>query len=100
MTREFEECRPYTSIEQFRGEIGKYIAPEEVAALEKYLFVPVDPNQADATTMQQLPGVNADLAQQLSGNRPYASADAFLTALGKLVSPELVATVQTYLVGA
>src|SRR5215212_3132255 len=39
MTREFEEYRPYTSIGQFRGEIGKYVSPEEVAAFEAYLFV-------------------------------------------------------------
>src|SRR5215208_6053508 len=44
-TREFEEYRPYTSIGQFRGEIGKYVSPQEVAVFERYLFVPVDPGQ-------------------------------------------------------
>jgi DNA uptake protein ComE-like DNA-binding protein len=97
MTREFEEYKPYTSIGQFRGEIGKYVSPEEVAAFEEYLFVPVDPNQADADTMQQLPGVTSDLAQTLISSRPYDSTDTFLTSLGKSAAPELVAAAKTFL---
>jgi len=97
LTREFEEYRPYTSIGQFRGELGKYISPEEVAALEEYLFVPVDPNAADAGTLQQLPGVSAETAQTLIAGRPYDAPDAFLTAVGALVAPELVAAAETFL---
>src|SRR6476620_7941899 len=37
MLREFKEYRPYTSIEQFRREIGKYVDKAEVARLEKYV---------------------------------------------------------------
>jgi DNA uptake protein ComE-like DNA-binding protein len=37
MAHEFEEYRPYTSIEQFRKEIGKYVSREEVARLERYV---------------------------------------------------------------
>lgn len=97
MTREFEEYRPYTSIGQFRGEIGKYVSPEEVAAFEAYLFVPVDPDQADADTLQQLPGVTADVANTLISGRPYGSPQAFLDALGKLAPAELVAAAGTFL---
>ena len=39
MRREFEEYRPYTSIEQFRREIGKYVDKDEVARLEKYVKI-------------------------------------------------------------
>lgn len=39
MRREFEEYRPYTSIEQFRREIGKYVDKDEVARLEKYIRI-------------------------------------------------------------
>lgn len=39
MKHEFEEYRPYTSIEQFRREIGKYVNKDEVARLEKYVSV-------------------------------------------------------------
>ncbi len=97
MIREFEEYRPYTSIGQFRAEIGKYIASEEVAALEAYLFVPVDPNQADAETLRQLPGVSDETAQALIAGRPYASGDAFLAALAERAAPELVTAANTFL---
>ena len=37
MAHEFEEYRPYSTIEQFRREIGKYVDEEEVARLEQYV---------------------------------------------------------------
>jgi DNA uptake protein ComE-like DNA-binding protein len=40
MLREFKEYRPYTSIEQFRREIGKYVDDAEVARLELYVATP------------------------------------------------------------
>lgn len=39
MLREFKEYRPYTSIEQFRREMGKYVDAEEVARLEQYVSI-------------------------------------------------------------
>jgi DNA uptake protein ComE-like DNA-binding protein len=39
MRREFEEYRPYTSMEQFRREIGKYVDDAEVARLERYVTI-------------------------------------------------------------
>ncbi len=39
MAHEFEEYRPYTSIEQFRREIGKYVDDREVTRLERYVEI-------------------------------------------------------------
>jgi DNA uptake protein ComE-like DNA-binding protein len=39
MRHEFEEYRPYKSIEQFRREIGKYVDKAEVARLEQYVTI-------------------------------------------------------------
>ncbi len=39
MLKEFKEYRPYTSIEQFRREIGKYVDKAELARLEKYIVI-------------------------------------------------------------
>jgi DNA uptake protein ComE-like DNA-binding protein len=39
MLREFKEYRPYTSIEQFRREIGKYVDKAEVARFEQYIVI-------------------------------------------------------------
>ena len=40
MRHEFEEYRPFTSVEQFRREIGKYVDDVEVARLEKFFVIP------------------------------------------------------------
>jgi DNA uptake protein ComE-like DNA-binding protein len=40
MAHEFEEYRPWTSVEQFRREIGKYVDKAEVARLEQYVSIP------------------------------------------------------------
>jgi DNA uptake protein ComE-like DNA-binding protein len=37
MLREFKEYRPYTTMEQFRREMGKYVDAKEVARLERYV---------------------------------------------------------------
>lgn len=37
MLREFKEYRPYSGIERFRREIGKYVNAQEVARLERYI---------------------------------------------------------------
>jgi len=86
MVREFQEYRPYTSILQFRQEIGKYVDAAQVAEYEKYVYVPVSPNNADAATLQQLAGVNEATANQLIAGRPYADKAAFLKKLGELTS--------------
>jgi DNA uptake protein ComE-like DNA-binding protein len=97
MVREFLEYRPYRSIQQFRREIGKYVSQEQVAAYEQHVFVPVSPNQADAETLRQLPGVDAATAAQLINGRPFANDDAFLTRLGQLTSPAQAAAARVYL---
>ena len=85
MVREFLEYRPYASIQQFRREIGKYVGEAQAMEWEKYVYVPIDPNQSDKETLKQIPGVTDDIAAQLMAARPFASNDAFLaklTALG------------------
>jgi radical SAM superfamily enzyme with C-terminal helix-hairpin-helix motif len=37
MLREFKEYRPYTSLAQFRREIGKYVDETQVAIWERYV---------------------------------------------------------------
>ena len=37
MAHEFEEYRPYSNIDQFRREMGKYVDDAEVARLEQYV---------------------------------------------------------------
>lgn len=37
MLHEFEEYRPYKSMDQFKREIGKYVSDDELARLERYV---------------------------------------------------------------
>ena len=39
MAHEFEEYRPYVSMEQFRREIGKYVDEKELARLERFVML-------------------------------------------------------------
>jgi DNA uptake protein ComE-like DNA-binding protein len=97
MVHEFEEYRPYKSIFQFRKEIGKYVDQAQVAEYEKYIFVPIDVNQSDAPTLQQIPGLDANEAQELIAGRPYASPDAFLAKLADKISAAELNIAKTYL---
>lgn len=97
MIREFFEYRPYVSIQQFRREIGKYVDNAQVAEYEQYVYVPIDINNADAATLQQIPGLDEAEAGELIAARPFASNEAFLTKLATYVSADEVATAQTYL---
>ena len=100
MVREFMEYRPYISIQQFRKEIGKYVNAEQVATYEQYVYVPIDVDQADAATLQQLPGVDASIADQLIAGRPYGSSQAFLDKLAGLVSVADAQQATAYLASA
>ncbi len=97
MLREFQEYKPYTSILQFRREIGKYVDAQTVAAYEQYVYVPISVASADAATLQQIPGLDATEAAALIAGRPYASGEAFLSKLAGYVSPAELAAARSYL---
>lgn len=99
MVHEFEEYRPYRSIQQFRKEMAKYVKPEQIAEYEKYVFVPIVPNEADAATLQQIPGLDASEAQALVAGRPYASNEAFIEKLRGSVTEDELAVARAYLGG-
>jgi radical SAM superfamily enzyme with C-terminal helix-hairpin-helix motif len=97
MVREFQEYRPYSSILQFRREIGKYVNDEQVAEYEKYVFVPISINDSDVETLKQIQGLDETEAQALIDARPFASSDVFLGKLSEYVSVDELAVAKTYL---
>jgi DNA uptake protein ComE-like DNA-binding protein len=97
MTHEFDEYRPWTTIGQFREEIGKYVDDGVIAGYEKYVFVPISPNDADKDTLQQLPGVDEDKASALVSSQPFTDNSAFLSALAQQVSAEQAALAAAFL---
>jgi DNA uptake protein ComE-like DNA-binding protein len=97
MVDEFMEYRPYASIQQFRKEIGKYVDAAQVADYEKYVYVPVNANEADEATLQQIPGVDAAAAAALVAGRPYADSQAFLAKLAEVAPQSDATTAGVYL---
>lgn len=97
MVHEFEEYRPYVSIQQFRKEIGKYVDEDQVAAYEEYIFVPIHRNDSDSETLMQIPGLDASEAKELVAARPFESNQAFFDALSSYVNEEELATARTYM---
>lgn len=84
MVREFKEYRPYTTILQFRQEIGKYVGDTAVAEFERYVYVPIDINNADEATLMQT-GIDQTAAKAIIAARPFADNAAFLKKLGEFL---------------
>ncbi len=97
MVHEFEEYRPYVSIRQFRQEIGKYVDEEQVAAYERYIYVPIHRNNSDAATLRQIPGLNSSEAEELIAGRPYDANQAFMDVLSSYINDEQMAIAGTYM---
>ncbi len=96
MAHEFEEYRPYSSIEQFRREIGKYVDDEEVARLERYVFVPVNLNTASREQIMAIPGMSSRMAHEFEEYRPYTTIEQFRREIGKYVDADEVARLESY----
>jgi DNA uptake protein ComE-like DNA-binding protein len=96
MAHEFEEYRPYTSLEQFRREIGKYVDAAEVARLEQYVFIPMNLNTASAEDFMTIPGMTSRMVHEFEEYRPYTSMEQFRREIGKYVDENEVARLESY----
>ncbi len=98
MAHEFEEYRPYKAMAQFRREIGKYVDDDEVARLEKYVFVPLPLNSASREHILTIPGVGSRMAHEFEEYRPYKAMAQFRREIGKYVDDDEVARLERYVV--
>ena len=96
LVHEFEEYRPYTSLEQFRREIGKYVPAAEVARLEQYVFVPMSLNRASREAFLTIPGLTERMAHEFEEYRPYTSLEQFRREIGKYADAKEVARLERY----
>lgn len=96
MLREFREYRPYTSMAQFRKEIGKYVDQREVARLEQYVFVPVNLNSASDDDILSIPGAGKRMVREFKEYRPWTSFEQFRKEIGKYVDKKEVARLEKY----
>ena len=96
MAHEFEEYRPYTSLEQFRREIGKYVDAAEVARLEQFVFVPLKLNAASSEAFMTIPGMTSRMVHEFEEYRPYTNMGQFRREIGKYVDAKEVARLESY----
>jgi len=97
MTREFLEYRPYSGLAVFRREMGKYVNAEEVARLEQYVFVPMDPTTASDEDLNTIPGFGPRMLREFKEYRPWTSAAQFQKEIGKYVPAKEVGRLQRFL---
>ena len=97
MAHEFEEYRPYNSLDQFRQEIGKYVDETEVARLEQYVFVPMGLNSTAGRDFASIPGMSRKMVHEFEEYRPYKSIEQFRAEIGKYVDSNEVARLERYI---
>jgi DNA uptake protein ComE-like DNA-binding protein len=96
MLREFKEYRPYTTIEQFRKEIGKYVDDATVEGYVQYVYVSTNPNTATESELLALLGIDEAMVQTIIDNRDYADWAALSTVLSASYDAATVATLEPY----
>ncbi len=97
MIREFLEYRPYASMAVFRREIGKYVPAEEVARLEQYTFVPMDPTTASDDDLRTIPNLGPRMLREFKEYRPWTGPEHFRREIGKYVNAKEVARLERFL---
>jgi len=97
MIREFLEYRPYKDLAVFRREMGKYVKPDEVARLEQYVFVPMDPTTASDADLMTIPGMGPRMVREFKEYRPWTSRAQFDKEIGKYVNAKEVARLAGFL---
>ena len=96
IVHEFLEYRPYVGLAQFRREIGKYVDQQELARLEKYVFVPIKLNTASDEDILSIPGLGQRMLHEFKEYRPYRNIEQFRREIGKYVSLKEVARFERY----
>ena len=96
MAHEFEEYRPYTSILQFKREIGKYVDEQEVARYLDYVFVPVELNTSLEDDIKALPGIGKKMTHEFLEYRPYKNLAQFRKEIGKYVDDKELSRLERF----
>ena len=96
MLGEFKEYRPYRALAQFRREIGKYVDEQELARLERYVFVPINLNTATDADILSIPNLGQRMLGEFKEYRPYKAMQQFRREIGKYVDDKEVARLERY----
>jgi DNA uptake protein ComE-like DNA-binding protein len=94
--REFKEYRPYTNVDQFRRELGKYVNADQINQWLGYVFVPTNPNTATEAQLTALKGVDETMAKYIVDNRSYKDWAALKAVLSKKYDAKTLAALERY----
>lgn len=88
MTREFDEYRPWRTMEQFDREIGKYVGAAETNRLKGYVFIPMNLNTGTDDQFKTIPNLPGNMLREFKEYRPWKTKEQFDREISKYVGPK------------
>ncbi len=88
--------RPYKTLAQFRNEVGAAIGRDAEAALEPFVFVPINLNTASDADIMSIPRMGQRMLREFKEYRPYKTLAQFRREIGKYVDVREVARLERY----
>jgi len=88
--------RPYKTLVQFRNEVGAAIGEQAVAALDPFVFVPINLNTASDADIMSIPRMGQRMLREFKEYRPYKALAQFRREIGKYVDAREVARLERY----
>jgi DNA uptake protein ComE-like DNA-binding protein len=90
------ERRPFLTQSALHEHLSRSLSADQLAALYRRLFVPIDLNTASRDEILRVPGVGPKLAHEFEEYRPYTALAQFRREIGKYVSADEVARLEQY----
>lgn len=88
--------RPYKTLAQFRAGVGAAIGDQVVAALDPFVFVPINLNTASDADILSIPRMGQRMLREFKEYRPYKALAQFRREIGKYVDAREVARLERY----
>ncbi len=97
MLHEFREYAPFAGLAVFHREIDKYVDDAELARLEQYVYVRINPTTASDADILSIPGIGARMLREFKEYRPWTALAQFRREMGKYVDATEVARMERYI---
>jgi DNA uptake protein ComE-like DNA-binding protein len=88
--------RPYKTLAQFRAGVGAATGEQVVAALDPFVFVPINLNTASDADIMSIPRMGQRMLREFKEYRPYKALAQFRREIGKYVDAREVARLERY----
>ncbi len=88
--------RPYKTLAEFRKAVAAAVGEQDVAALEPFVFVPINLNTASDADIMSIPRMGQRMLREFKEYRPYKALAQFRREIGKYVDAREVARLERY----